>query len=488
MKGGTVTDAGVTRRGFLGAGLALGAGVALDPVLRQLPRLSSVPGLAQRKGTPGTLNDIDHVVLMMQENRSFDHYFGALRGVAGFADKHNRDAFAQVNAQKKTVFPFRIDVKKTGGGCTTDPDHTWYGQHIGVADGKMDGWLSTTRATFAPAAMSYVDGRDIPYHYALAEEFTVCDNYFCSAQGATDPNRGYFMSGTIDPEGLAGGPILSTDAGETPYSWATMPERLEAMGISWQIYSAPDSTNEDGDNTVIYFRQYHSNPTLNAKALVPTFDDFLRDAAAGNLPQVSWVISPVGILEHPLQSTPQHGQLALSQVFDAVTANAEAWRKTALVITYDENGGFFDHVPPPLPEPGTPGEFITVSPLPDEATGVAGPIGLGPRVPTILVSPFSRGGFGSSDVFDHTSTLRLLEARFGVEVPNLSAWRRETCGDLTSAFNFAAVDPSIPDMPKPRKLEEPGAVCSPVLAKYPKTHGVPKQAAGKAKRPSGPPA
>jgi phospholipase C len=104
----------------------------------------------------------------------------------------------------------------------------------------------------------------------------------------------------------------------------------------------------------------------------------------------------------------------------------------------------------------------------------------------MVISPFSRGGFVSSDVFDHTSTLRFLEARFGVEVPNLSAWRRETCGDLTSAFNFAKVDASIPDMPKPRKLDAPGDVCSPVLSKYPKTHDVPEQAKGKAKRPSGP--
>lgn len=353
----------------------------------------------------------------------------------------------------------------------------------------MDGWLKTPRATSAPIAMSYFDQRDIPYYYALAEAFTVCDQYFCSAQGATDPNRSYFMSGTIDPEGEAGGPLLSGGApGERPpqYTWTTMPEVLEAAGISWTIYSAPDSTNVDGDNTVIYFQQYHSNPTLNAKALGPTFDDFLRDAAAGTLPQVSWVISPVGILEHPLQSTPQHGQLALDQVFRAVTAKREAWAKTAMFVTFDENGGFFDHVPPPLPPPGTPGEFITLNPLPDDASGLAGPIGLGPRVPTMIVSPFSRGGFVSSDTFDHTSLLRFLETRFGVEVPNLSQWRRDTCGDMTTAFNFADVDTSIPHLPKPRKLPLPDQLCSPVLSKYPKTHGVPRQAAGKPRRPSGP--
>ena len=484
-----MTDAGLSRRGFLGASLALGAGVAFEPVLRRVPNLSSVPELSRLAGTPGALNDIDHVVLMMQENRSFDHYFWTLRGVRGFGDKKNQDAFEQRDFFKRPVFPFRIDVKKSGGGCTIDPDHSWYGQHKGVADGKMDGWLGTTSSAAYPVAMGYVDHRDIPYHYALAEEFTVCDHYFCSAQGPTDPNRSYFMSGTIDPDGLAGGPIISSDETRPPqFSWTTMPERLEALGITWQIYSAPESTFEDGDNSTLFFQQYHSNPTLYAKALVPTFDDFLRDAAAGNLPQVSWVISPVAILEHPLQSTPQHGQLALAQVFNAVTANSEAWMKTALFITYDENGGFFDHVPPPMPEPDTPQEFISVNPLPDDVGDFAGPIGLGPRVPTWVISPFSRGGFVSSDVFDHTSTLRFLETRFGVEVPNLSAWRRETCGDLTSAFNFAAVDGSIPDMPKPRRLKEPGDICQPVLAKYPRPKDVPKQAPGKPKRPSGLPA
>ena len=479
-----MAESGLSRRDFLAGGAALGAVLALDPVLDRLGPAFTAAARAKR----GKLTDIEHVVIVMQENRSFDHYFGTLRGVRGFNDHENRDAFAQKDRNGKTVHPFRVDAKKTGGGCTTDPDHTWYGQHKNVADGAMDGWLKTVRATQAPIAMSYFDQRDIPYYFALAEAFTVCDHYFCSAQGATDPNRSYAITGTIDPAGLAGGPLLNGGSpGERPpqYSWMTMPEVLETAGISWAIYSAPDSTNVDGDNTVIYFQQYHSNATLNAKALKPTFDDFLRDAAAGNLPQVSWVISPVGILEHPLQSTPQHGQLALDKVFRAVTAKRDAWAKTAVFVTFDENGGFFDHVPPPLPPPGTPGEFISLNPLPGEATGVAGPTGLGPRVPTMIVSPFSRGGFVSSDTFDHTSLLRFLETRFGTEVPNLSQWRRATCGDLTSAFNFAATDMSIPHLPRPRQLPLPGAVCSPVLSKYPNTSGVPRQAAGKPHRPSG---
>src|SRR5205823_4933947 len=128
--------------------------------------------------------------------------------------------------------------------------------------------------------------------------------------------------------------------------------------------------------------------------------------------------------------------VATHDILATLTANPLLWQKTALFVTYDENGGFFDHVPPPVPAAKTPGEYLTVSPLPAAAEGIAGPIGLGFRVPMLVVSPFSRGGFVCSQVFDHTSTLLFLERRFGAEVPNLSAWRRHTVGDLTAAFNF----------------------------------------------------
>ncbi len=141
---------------------------------------------------------------------------------------------------------------------------------------------------------------------------------------------------------------------------------------------------------------------------------------------------------------------------NALLAHPDVWRKTALFVTWDENGGFFDHVAPPTPPPGTKDEFLTVANLPAAAGGIRGPIGLGFRVPMLVVSPFSRGGLVCSDVFDHTSTLRFLETRFGVRVPNLSRWRRKTTGDLTSAFNFAAR----PNANRPA-LPRPGAVtCS----------------------------
>jgi phospholipase C len=147
------------------------------------------------------------------------------------------------------------------------------------------------------------------------------------------------------------------------------------------------------------------------------------------------------------------GENLLSAVVAALTANPTVWNKTVLFATYDENGGFFDHVPPTTAPPGTAGEYVTAAAVPDPTVvgspPITGPIGLGFRVPMLIVSPFSRGGFVSSDLFDHTSILRFLETRFGAEVPNLSAWRRATVGDLTSAFNFKAPNQSVPRLPSP---------------------------------------
>jgi phospholipase C len=138
-----------------------------------------------------------------------------------------------------------------------------------------------------------------------------------------------------------------------------------------------------------------------------------------------------------------------NQVLSALVSNPKVWAKTVLFITHDENDGFFDHVAPPTPPQSTPGEYLTVEPLPDQANGVAGPIGLGIRVPLLVISPFSRGGYISSDIFDHTSQLRFLERRFGVEVPNLSTWRRAVTGDLTATLRPGSPDTSVPPLPQP---------------------------------------
>jgi phospholipase C len=412
----------------------------------------------------GTLKDIEHVIILIQENRSFDHYFGSYRGVKGFADPNalplndgsGLNVFAQPGYPNgfdgDHLYPFHLD-SFNNGECTNDINHSWGPQHTywdnGAMDGFVTGHLAADGSANGPLTMGYYTRKDLSFYYALADAFTICDHYHCSVIGPTDPNRLYAMSGTLDPSGSAGGPILSTSSTRVDrygtLSWTTMPEQLQARKISWKVYSDPDGNF--GDNVLPYFKQYQTNPTLAAKALVPTYPGtFQADVLAGTLPQVSWVLAPLISSEHP-PAPELFGEVVVQNILNLLLTNKKLWAKTALFITHDENGGFFDHVPPPTAPAGTPGEYLTVNPLPSDASGVAGPIGLGFRVPLMVVSPFARGGFVCSDTFDHTSLLRFLETRFGAEVPNLSDWRRSVTGDLTSAFNFASVDTSKPSLP-----------------------------------------
>jgi phospholipase C len=298
--------------------------------------------------------------------------------------------------------------------------------------------------------MAYYTRKDLAFYYALADAFTICDGYHCSVIGPTDPNRLYSMTATLDPDGKNGGPHLSTLVSnrETKfgaYTWKTMPEVLQEAGVSWKVYSTPDGNY--GDNVLAYFKAYQQNATLAANAFTPTYPgQFQLDCAAGTLPQVSWVLAPLIDTEHP-PAPPLWGEDDTHTVLNALVSNPDLWQKTALFVTWDENGGFFDHLAPPVAPSGTAGEYLTVSPLPSDAQGIAGPIGLGFRVPMLVLSPLSRGGFVATDTFDHTSTLRFLETRFGTPVPNLSAWRRAAVGDLTSALNLARADTSIPALP-----------------------------------------
>jgi phospholipase C len=280
------------------------------------------------------------------------------------------------------------------------------------------------------------------------------------------------MSASIDPEGRNGGPCLQTLVSNREqqfgkFTWKTYPEQLQAAGVSWKIYTTPDG--DFGDDVLPYFKAYQTEPQLAANAFTPQFPvDFLADCAAGTLPQVSWVLCSLVESEHP-PAPVTYGEVALAEILHALTSNMPLWETTALFATYDENGGFFDHVPPPVAPEGTKGEYLTVEPLPAAAEGVRGPIGLGFRVPMLVISPFSRGGFVCSHKFDHTSLLRFLERRFGPEVPNLSTWRRRHTGDMTAAFNLAsAPEPSVPSLPSP-SLADPRVIGSDCPTQAPDT-------------------
>ena len=446
---------GLSRRSFLKSGAAAAAGLAatgLPPsVVRALA--STSPAGA------GSLKDVEHVVILIQENRSFDHYFGTLSSVRGFDDPGaitlgtGRSVFHQPDGKNPDGYelPFHMAEASTSSPCLADLSHAWTAQHQAWNGGRMDMWLPAHRAadgdTTGPLTMGYLTRADLPFYYALADAFTICDGYHCSVFGPTNPNRLMSLSASIDPGGTKGGPVLDNSSATGSLSWTTYPEQLENAGISWMLY---DESNSD---TVLQLFAQYQDPTSplyrKGNGYVPP-GTFEAVAAAGQLPQVSWVLGPLATDEHP-PGPPALGEDFVSRVLTALTANQAQWSKTVLFLTYDENDGLFDHVVPPTPPPGTPGEWLSVSPLPSLAGGIAGPVGLGFRVPLLVVSPFTRGGWLCGDTFDHTSLLRFLETKFGPEVPNLSAWRRASTGDLTSAFNWQ-VDTSVPTLPPTQPL------------------------------------
>ncbi|QMU77920.1 phospholipase [Streptacidiphilus sp. PB12-B1b] len=442
----------LTRRRLLGtAGAAALASLALPPSLtRALAAAAADPQAA------GSLADVQHVVILMQENRSFDEYFGTLPGVRGFADPDaltlstGNSVFHQPDATHTDgyLLPFHLDTTTTSAQATPGLDHSWTTQHEAWNNGAMDQWVSAK----GQMAMGYYTAEDIPFHTALAQAFTVCDNYFCSMLGPTNPNRLYMWSGTVDPGGTGGGPITDdSPAYNNPIlSWTTYPERLQAAGISWRVYQEYDNYD---DNALAWFKQYANAPAgspLHQNAMVKRPAGwFEEDARNDRLPQVSWLVAPSAQCEHP-NWMPAAGAEYIASKLEAIASNPEVWAKTLFILTYDENDGYFDHVPPPTPPAGTAGEFVD---------GV--PIGAGFRVPTIMVSPWTAGGYVYSEPLDHTSLIRLLETVFGVAEPNISAWRRQTFGDMTGALNLGA---TVAPFPSDTQLGVAAAAASLVTA------------------------
>jgi len=483
----------------------------------------------------GTIKDVEHIVILMQENRPFDHHFGTLRGVRGYNDpravKINLPLQNGSGTTPAPVFlqpagpnnvaagfgippnygnlggpadgtdvipPFRVNPNSVSPGLTSlggvylpGTGHGWNDTHAAWNQGQYDNWAVVK----GPMAMSYMTREDVPYHCALADAFTVGDAYFCSIMSSTNPNRTYMWSGCIGnlsnlgpggTDGQGAGPMTYNGLSINNAYWTfpTFPEVLTAAGVSWKIYQdlagqtfAPDFGDGTGnsfagnftDNSVLYFNQYATAPTnsplfqngctgteiinILPSSSAPAsdwkawaehlFDQFRSDVQSGNLPQVSWVVAPAGYTEHsdwPIN----YGAWYISQIFDILVSNPELFSKTVLLINYDEADGSFDHIVSPYPPQTTAYGASTVSieneivtPNGEPQGFMSGPIGLGTRVPFLAISPWSKGGYVNSQVFDHTSTVRFIEQRFGVFEPNISPWRRAVVGDLTSMFNFA---------------------------------------------------
>ncbi|GAA2722137.1 MULTISPECIES: phosphocholine-specific phospholipase C [Streptomyces] len=459
----------LNRRRFL---QIAGATAAFSALSGSIDRAAAIP--ARRR--TGGIQDVEHIVVLMQENRSFDHYFGSLAGVRGFGDPRpmvlsgGKDVWHQ-NSGGKDVLPYRPDAEDLGMQFIEGLNHDWAGGHKAWNQGKYDQWIPAKSA----GTMAHLTREDIPFHYALADAFTVCDAYHCSFIGATDPNRYYMWTGHTGNDGKGKGPVLGNE--EAGYAWTTYPERLEKAGVSWKIYQDVGNgldaagswgwiqdayRGNYGDNSLLYFDQFRGakpGEPLYEKARRGTdvgkgdgyFDVLKADVEAGRLPQVSWIVAPEAFSEHPNWPA-NYGAWYVSQVLDALTANPEVWSRTALFLTYDENDGYFDHVAPPFPPASAAQGRSTVDVSLDVFRGnahyAAGPYGLGQRVPMLVVSPWSTGGFVCSETFDHTSIIRFMEQRFGVAEPNISPWRRAVCGDLTSAFDFSLSKPrpaSLPD-------------------------------------------
>jgi phospholipase C len=449
-----------SRRSVLQMGAAALAAEAFGPTIAR--------ALAQPASTrTGTLRDVEHVVILMQENRSFDHYFGSLRGVRGFGDPRplmlpNGESVFRQPGPHGAITSFHLDTHTTRSDHNASLDHNWKGSHERWKN--HDAWIRAK----TPMTMGYFTRDDLPFYYALADAFTICDAYHCSLFGPTSPNRMFLFTGTSGLSAGYDGPLavrnalLELNFSADPnndhsvfqaFTWRTYAERLQAAGVSWKVYQEYDNY---GDNALAYFaafRGQHADPTLMQRGrgwaegstkenahdsrgehLVAALANDVRN---GTLPQVSWIVAPYIMCEHP-SAGPGYGQSLTARLLAAIVDNPEVWSKTVFLLNYDENDGLFDHMPPNLPALGPALGASTVS-MEGESFG-GEPVGLGPRVPMLAISPWSKGGYVNSQVFDHTSVIRFLEQRFGVQEPNISPWRRAVCGDLTSVFDFTSAD------------------------------------------------
>lgn len=576
-----------SRRDFLKKAALLAGGTG---IWSSFP-LSVQKALAISPDPGTTFYDAEHVVMLMQENRSFDHCFGALQGVRGFNDPraiqlpNGRKVWFQNGKDGKTFAPFRLNMKDTKATWMGGVPHSWEDQIDAFNQGKNDGWIDAKRPgnkdyQHIPLTMGYYQREDIPFYYAFADAFTVCDQHFCAALTGTTTNRSYFWTGKTYNKKGDKALVRNGEMGyEKEADWLTFPERLEKAGISWKVYQNELSieTILEGEdksllanftnNNLEWFKQYgvryspghyeylikrekelpaelkalerelrgaggdkdklqlefekknkewekvqaelkvwtperfeqlsafekalhqkglhtniadpryHQTETLSymdgaeeRAVKVPAGDvlyDFRKDVDSGNLPTVTWLVAPQRFSDHP--SAPWYGAWYVSEVLDILTKNPEVWKKTIFILNYDENDGYFDHITPFVPPNprnegegklsaglSAEGEYVTLEE--EIAAGFApersrqGPVGLGFRVPLVVASPWSRGGWVNSEVCDITSTIMFLEKflskKTGKKIveENISSWRRTVSGDLSSVFRpYNGEDIALPE-------------------------------------------
>jgi len=356
----------LTRRSFLQrAGLGAAAALGGTPLKAALAAGKPQP---QPAGTP-----LKHVIISCQENRSFDHYYGYAPQVqrAGFGPP---PGYAQPDGAGGLIRPYEFTSLST-----PDIGHSWTAVHDEWNGGAMDGFYTTDGIW----AMGYYTAAELPFYYSLFDEFTLCGNYFCSLLGPTWPNRFYFAAGT------SGGITTNGLWGYGIFDYPIILDLLDAAGVSWKVYNINWDSVPFGntDNVFTFWKRYaHDNRTLGTRG------GYFSDLKHGRLPQVSWIIPSFarGWDEHP----PADVSVGMDIQEDLITALREssAWESSAFLLTYDEHGGYFDHVAPPQLDA----------------------FGLGVRVPMWVVSPYAKPGHIEGAVYEHTSTLKFLERLFGL--------------------------------------------------------------------------
>lgn len=391
-------DQALSRRRFLrGAGL-LGAASLAGPVL-PAGRAS-----AQRSSLSPDAIPIEHVIIDCQENRSFDHYFG----FAPFAGSFGVPAgYSQPDGHGGTVAPFHFDSLSTA-----DVGHGWEAMHDEYNGGAMDGFVTTDGID----CMGFYTAADLPFYYSLFEEFTLCGNFFSSVMGPTWPNRFYMAAGT------SGGITTNGVWGYGVFDYPIILDLLDAAGVTWKVYNVSIDSIPFGntDNVFVFWKRWaHDQRTRGSRG------GYLNDLRRGRLPQVSFIIPSFarGWDEHP----PADVSIGMGIQEELITALREssAWDSSAYILTYDESGGYFEHVAPPQ--------------LDAYGTGI--------RVPTWVISPFAKKSHVEPTFYEHTSTLKFIEAVFGL--PTLASVNHQfdlstPGGPNNEAANGAALGPPAP--------------------------------------------
>jgi phospholipase C len=380
----------LTRRRFVSTAAAAAGALAGAGALGTLARAAAAaPAALPHPAQSG----IDHVVVVMMENRSFDHLVGWLPGADG---KQAGLTYLDAHGVPHQTYPLAPDFQ----GCGfLDPDHSYEGARVEWDNGACDGWLLPTGDLFP---IGYYRQEDLPFMSAAAPAWTMCDRYFASILGPTFPNRIYLHSGVTD----------RLDDSFNRVDLPTIWDRLAAKGVSGRYYCGNVSF------LLLWNGKY--------SAITKTQSRFFADCKAGKLPAVSYIDPNLTFVDSGPQSgiwNDDHphadmraGESFMSTIVNAVT-HSPAWSRTLLVITFDEWGGFFDHVPP--------GVAPDVDPRYQQR---------GFRVPCLLVSPFARRGYVAHDVYEHTSILRLIEWRWGLEPLSV---RDAAATNLATALDFS---------------------------------------------------